>query len=97
MVSNLSDPIDAMGFWIKTFTGVYNKHAPYKTKRVKRTAKPEWLSAELQKAIHLRDLLKKNNNNKQTKAPWGIKTVKEYNKLTETSRQKEIFSIFALL
>ena len=35
MVYNLSDPNDAMEFWIKTFTGVYNKHAPFKTKRVK--------------------------------------------------------------
>ena len=62
MVYSLSDPNDAMEFWIKTFNSIYNKHAPFKTKRVKQKAKPKWLSAELQKAIHLRDLLKKHPN-----------------------------------
>ena len=56
MVYRLSDPNDAMEFWIKTFNSIYNKHAPFKTKRVKQKAKPKWLSAEQQKAIHLRDL-----------------------------------------
>ena len=56
MVDKLSDPNDAMELWIKTFTGIYNKHASFKTKRVKQNEKPKWLSADLQKAIHLRDL-----------------------------------------
>ena len=41
MVYNLSDPNDAMEFWIKTFSEVYNKHAPFKTKRVRQKAKPK--------------------------------------------------------
>ena len=41
MVYNLSDPNDAMKFWIKTFNSIYNKHAPFKTKRVKQKAKPK--------------------------------------------------------
>ena len=67
MVYSLPDPNDAMEFWIKTFNSNYNKHAPFKTKRVKQKAKPKWLSAELQKAIHLSDLLKKKTQkNKAT-------------------------------
>ena len=67
MVYNLSDPNDAMEFWIKTFNSVYNKHAPFKTKRVKQKWKPKWLSAELQEAIHLRDLLTPPPQKKKTK------------------------------
>ena len=67
MVYSLSDPNDAMEFWIKTFNSIYNKHAPFKTKRVKQKAKPKWLSAELQKAIHLRDLLKKQGYHEESK------------------------------
>ena len=58
-VYNLSDPNDAMEYWIKSFSDVYNKHAPFKTKRVRQKAKLTWLSADLQKPIHLRDLMKK--------------------------------------
>ena len=76
MVYSLSDPNDDMEFWIKTFNSIYNKHAPFKTKRVQQKAKPKWLSAELQKAIHLRDLLKKTKKNK-TRPPRGIKRVKK--------------------
>ena len=56
MVCNLSDPNHAMEFWIKTFSDVYNRHAPFKAKRVKWKTKPKWLSAEQQEAIYLRDL-----------------------------------------
>ena len=44
MVYNLSDPNDAMEFWIKMFSDVYNKHAPFKAKRVKQKAKPKQIS-----------------------------------------------------
>ena len=67
MVYNLSDPNDATEYWIKTFSDVYNKHAPFKTKRVRQKAKPKWLSADLQKAIHLRDLLKKQGHHEESK------------------------------
>ena len=56
-----------MEFWIKTFSSIYNMHAPFKTKRVKQKAKPKWLSAELQEAIHLRDLLKKQGHHQESK------------------------------
>ena len=76
MVYNLSDPSDAREFWIKTFSDIYNKHAPFKTKRIQQKVKPNWLSTKLQEAIRLRDLLKTNKQNqKQTnkqRPPWGI-------------------------
>ena len=39
MVYNLSDPNIAMEFWIKRFSGVYDKHAPFKAKGVKQKGK----------------------------------------------------------
>ena len=56
-----------MELWIKMFCSVYSKHAPFKTKRVKQKGKPKWLSAELQEAIHLRDLLKKRGHLEESK------------------------------
>ena len=84
MVHNLSDPNDAMEFWIKTFTGVYNKHAPFKAKRFKQKAKLKWLSVELQKAIHLRNLLKKQTNQKQKS-----KTKQKQNKTKQQQQQQQ--------
>ena len=76
MVYNLSDPNDAMDFWIKTCTGVYNKHAPFKTKRVRQKTKPKWLSAELQKPIHLLDLLESKATRRNLKLRNRINALK---------------------
>ena len=43
------DPDEALEFWYKTFSSVYNKHAPFMNKRVKYTKKPPWLSKEIER------------------------------------------------
>ena len=40
MVYNKTDPDDALDFWIDTFVTIYDKHAPYKLKRVRSFPKP---------------------------------------------------------
>ena len=50
MVYNKTDPDDALDFWIDTFVTIYDKHAPYKHKRVKSFPKPKWFSKEPQEA-----------------------------------------------
>ena len=67
MVYNLSDPNDAMEYWIKTFSDVYNKHAPFKTKRVRQKTKPKWLSADLQKANPSPRSTKKQGHHEESK------------------------------
>ena len=65
MVYNKTDPDDALDFWIDTFVTIYDKHAPYKHKRVKSFPKPKWFSKELQKAIYLRDFLKSHGQHEE--------------------------------
>ena len=66
-VYNITDPDQAVQFWIKTFSNIYDKHAPFKTKRTKRAPKPRWLTKEIQEAIHLRDYLKKHGYHEESK------------------------------
>ena len=62
MVHNKTDPDDALDFWTDTFVTTYDKHAPYKHKRVKSFPKSKYFSKELQEALYLRDLLKSHEN-----------------------------------
>ena len=58
-VYQYTDPEEALEFWYKTFSSVYNKHALFMTKRVKYTRKPPWLSKEIEEAMPQRDRLLK--------------------------------------
>ena len=58
-VNQYTDPDEALELWYKTFSSVYNKHAPFMTKRVKYTRKPPWLSKEIEEVMHQRDRLLK--------------------------------------
>ena len=66
-VYQYTDPDEALEFWHKTFSAIYNKHAPFKTKRIKYTRKPPWLSKEIEEAMHLRDRLLKYRKHKDFK------------------------------
>ena len=57
-VYNITDPEEAFTFWLNSFKKIYNKHAPFKSKRIKHYKKPLWLTTEIQNACHLRDNLK---------------------------------------
>ena len=67
MVYNMTEPTEALVFWLDTFNTIYDKHAPYKQKRVKSVPKPKWFTKELQEAIYLRDFLKKHGQHEQSK------------------------------
>ena len=54
-VYNFTDPDEAVEFWINNFKSVYNIHAPFKTRRVKHTPKPKWLTKEIEDACTTRD------------------------------------------
>ena len=41
--------------WTQILMFVLNEHAPVKTKRVKRSSQPEWISDEIKTAIKKRD------------------------------------------
>ena len=66
MAYNKTDPDDALDFWIDTFVTIYDKHAPYKLKRVKSFPKPKWFSKELHEAIYLRDFLKSHGQHEES-------------------------------
>ena len=48
--TSIQTPDEALVFGYKTFSSVYNKHAPFMTKRVKYTKKPPWLSKQIDEA-----------------------------------------------
>ena len=58
-VYQIRNPDEAVEFWTQTFISVYNKHAPFQKKRVKHVTKPPWVTKEIDKEIHYRDLLLK--------------------------------------
>ena len=67
MVYNMTEPTEALDFWLDTFNTIYDKHAPYKQKRVKSVPKPKWFTKELQEAIYRRDFLKKHGQHEESK------------------------------
>ena len=66
-VYNKTDPEDTLNFWIDSFISFYNKHAPYKRKRVKSFPKSNFFSKELQEVIYLRDFLKRHGQHEESK------------------------------
>ena len=64
---NITDPDLATEHWIESFTEIYNKHAPLKQIRVKHNPKPPWLTKELEEAGYLRDLLKANGYEEESR------------------------------
>ena len=61
-VYNFTDPDKALEYWLNTFTEVYNKHAPFRTHRVKHTQQPKWITKEIEDASRLRDKLLASGN-----------------------------------
>jgi hypothetical protein len=54
-VYNFTNPEEALEFWLHTFKSMYNQHAPLRTRRVKHTPKPKWITSEIENAAFLRD------------------------------------------
>ena len=53
-VYHFSEPDAALQHWHEALVNVYDKHAPFKTIRVKHTAKLQWLTRPVQGANHYR-------------------------------------------
>ena len=88
-VYQIRDPDQALNHWIKTFLTIYNKHAPIQSKRVKHTAKPPWLTNEIEHEINYRDQLLKKGDRKQFKL--------QRNKVTTMKRKAKMTYIRQLL
>ena len=86
-VYQYTDPDETLEFWYKTFSSVYNKHAPFMTKRVRYTRKPPRLSKEIEEAMHQRDRLLKARKHEEFK--------KQRNKVTSLihASKKHTFKI----
>ena len=68
-----SDSDSNFSSWCIKFSEVYNRHAPIKTKRVKRDTQPEWLNEDIKSASKARDTYHKYENWTQYKY-WRNKT-----------------------
>ena len=66
-VYNFTDPDKALEYWLHAFNSVYDKHAPFKTQRIKHISKPKWFTKEIQDAIWLRDKLLKAGKHQEYK------------------------------
>ena len=95
-VYNYTDPEEALDFWIQNFKSVYDNHAPFKTRRVKHTPKPKWLTKEIEDACFKRDRLLKEGKleefrtqrNKVTSLKRAAKT-KYFNSLVSSKQNSK--------
>ena len=77
-VYNYTNPEEALDFWIQSFKSVYDHHAPFKTRRVKHTPKPKWLTKEIEDTCIKRDKFLKDGNYEEFR--------KQRNKVTSLKR-----------
>ncbi|XP_068707785.1 uncharacterized protein [Montipora foliosa] len=61
-INNSSNPNDMWNEWKESFLAIVNKHAPLRTTRVRARGSP-WITSELKKQMHDRDILKLRNYN----------------------------------
>ena len=80
-VYNYTDPDVALEFWERNFLNVYDKHAPFVTKRVKYKRKAKWWDQELNDAVNYRDKLKAEGKEELSKH--------QRNKVTTMKRRKK--------
>lgn len=64
---------DLLTTWYDTFTTILNKHAPVRTKRVKRYKQPDWMNQEVIESMRKRDFYKKANDHQNYKF-WRNRT-----------------------
>ena len=68
-VTRHNNPKEMWDFWKRLLTSVIDKHAPFKTKRVKNKWSP-WITNELLCEIHKRDFLKKKAASTNDPSIW---------------------------
>ena len=95
MAYNITEPTEALDFWLDTVTTICDQHAPYKQKKVRSVPKLKWFTEVLQEAIYLRDFLKKHGqlekSNNQGKAINSIKRAakKKYTQGLPSDKKKK--------
>ena len=61
LINETEDPNVALEWLNKTMLNSLNRHAPIKTKRVRRQIKPKWFNADVRRAITRRNKIKKSS------------------------------------
>ena len=74
-ILGISNSNSALQLWVQIFTSIFNKHAPYRTKRIKTRQHNHWFTSEIKLQLRHCDLLlqhgshgeyKKHRNNVKT-------------------------------
>ena len=63
----ISDPDSALQLWVQIFTSIFNKHAPYCTKRVKTRKHNHWFISEIKLELRHRYWLPKHGSRGENK------------------------------
>ena len=61
-VYNHTDPDAALAEWYSVFLSVLDRHAPFRTKRVKNVQFPAWLTKDIREAMSTRNEMKRQKN-----------------------------------
>ena len=64
------DVDEIVGQWYDIFNDIFDKHAPVKTKGIKRNSQPKWFTEELNKGIQTRDYLLKKTRKINSPEAW---------------------------
>ena len=85
------DTDDIVESWYKIFNDIFDKHAPLKSKSVKKKTQPKWFTNDLYNEIKQRDILLKRARKTKKNHDWSaFKTAK--NKVTSQIRNaKELY------
>ena len=70
VLNNFQDPNDLWREWKIKFLNVVNTHTPLRTKRVRSKRSP-WISSELKKSMHERDIMKLKEIRSKNPQDWG--------------------------
>ena len=66
-IYGVSDPCTLLDMWIELFTNIINKHAPIKSKRVKHSIIPPWITPIILQEMRIRDNLKAKKSHEEYK------------------------------
>ena len=66
-ILGISDPDSALQLWVQIFTSIFNKHAPYCTKRVKTRQYNYWFTSEIKLQLRHRDWVLKHSSHGEYK------------------------------
>ena len=83
-INNSSNPNDMWNEWKESFLAIVNKHAPLRTTRVRARGSP-WITSELKKQMHDRDILKLRAIRSKNPNDW-VHFKRQRNKVNSATR-----------